>query len=78
MVQIAGSRGVLATVMDDGQELLLASAPSMSLRPWVQQGFPVMLMTGDRCPHLINPGGTPTDRRFDHPVRALDLLRIPA
>ena len=70
MVQIAGSRGVLATLMDDGQELLLASAPSMSLRPWVQQGFPVMLVTDVRT--QTHSGKTTAYRRFDRPIKAWD------
>ena len=36
---IAGSRRVLATAMDDGQESLLALTPSTSLCPWVQHRF---------------------------------------
>ena len=42
--KIARSRRVLATTMDDGQESLLALAPSTSLRPWVQQRLGVTLV----------------------------------
>jgi len=42
---VTGSRRVLTTTMDDGQGLLLASASSMGLRTWVQQGLPVTLVT---------------------------------
>ena len=44
----AGSRRVLTAAMDDGQGLLFASAPSISLHTWVQQGFPVTLVTDVR------------------------------
>jgi hypothetical protein len=49
--KITGSPRVLATAMDGGQESLLALATSTSLRPWVQQGLGVMLVT-DACAHL--------------------------
>ena len=52
-----GSRRVLATKMDDGQESLLVLAPSTSLRPWVQKGLGVTvdsrayLHLGETMPH---------------------------
>ena len=76
---IAGSRRVLATAMDDGQKLLLKSAPSTSLHPWVQQGLLVTANhASDRGPRLIHPGKTVADPRFNCSFRAWDPLRIPA
>ena len=73
-MKIASSRRVLTTVMDDGQGLLFASAPSTSKRTWVQQGFPVMLAT-DVCTQ-IHLDITTVHCRLECPVKALDPLRI--
>ncbi len=48
---IAGSHRVLTTATDDGREFLIALAPSKSLRPWVQQGLPVIFVT-EACTYL--------------------------
>ena len=47
--KIADSCKVLATTMVDGQELLLALAPSTSLGPWVQQRLRLTLVTYARA-----------------------------
>ena len=74
---IADSRRVLATIMDDGWELLLALAPSTSLCTQVQQGRWVTLVTYAHA-YLFQPGKTMAECRFDCTFRALDPLRIPA
>ena len=72
---IAGSCRVLATMMDDGQESLLVLAPSTSLRPWVQQGLGVTLVTDART-HL-HSGKITAHRSSDVLFIALDPLWIP-
>jgi len=67
---------VLITAMDEGQGLLFASASSTSLHTWVQQGFPVTLVT-DVCAQ-IHLDKTTVHHRSERPVKPLDPLRIPA
>ncbi len=74
--QFGGSCRVLIPTMDDGQGLLFGSAPSISLHTWVQQGFPVTLVTDVRT--QTHSGKTTAYRRFDRPIKAWDALRIPA
>ena len=61
--------------MDDGQESLLALAPSTSLRLWVQQGLGVTLVTDTRA-HL-HSGKTTVHHSSDVLFIALDPLWIP-
>jgi hypothetical protein len=74
--KITGSRRVLATAMDNCQELLLALAPSTSLHPWVQQGIGVTLVTDARI--YLHSGKTMAHRSSDVLFIALDPLWIPA
>jgi hypothetical protein len=75
-ILLAGSQRVLATVMDDIQESLLALAPTTSLCPWVQQGLGVTLVT-DAHTHL-HAGKTTAHHSSDVLFIALDPLWIPA
>jgi hypothetical protein len=65
--------------MDDGQESLLALAPtpSTSLRPWVQQGLGVTLVTDTRA-HFLHSGKTTAHRSSDVLFITVDPLWIPA